>query len=408
MKISAIGQNYFNHYKIQNSKTNKTQNFVQKENLSMPTSAHYLSFTAGFTIDLAQTYSRLNSEDYPQDIEEMTLEELKAKNPENKTLHDIHFEKYKGVLDCYSLDELKEKYPEFEDVVSAFDVKAKDESFIGKFQNNESEIFTSEEDLTLQLIKLYWGQGFSLSDLSNYIAKQDKDNKGINLYYTMKKLNIPLMNPRYANVLKLSNKEYNERFTSQLAIKLKEAHEAKIQKQEGEPVVIPRGELSEAHKKHISDGLKKYYQEHPEKLFEMSKRQKAFYQENPERAKEMSEIMFYAWNETQEGKSLMKHISKFMKKFNGSTITAQEISDFTKLDSEKRNAIDAFWKKNGWAKKQLSIAMKKAFEYKKEDKEDLRKRSEAIKKIKLTGKTIPNVQISYNVVPTQLQNNIKA
>lgn len=409
MKISAINQNYF---KVQNSKLNeikKQTHSIQKETLKQPTFAHYLSFCAGYTVNLNETFEHLKEEDYPSDIQEMVLTEIENKNPDNKTLYDIHFEKYKGILDCYSLDELKEKYPEFESVVSAYDVIAKDNSFIGQFQNNELELFSNDEDLTLQLIKLYWGQGFSLTDLSNHIAKQDKNGKGKNLYYAMNnKLNIPFMNPRYASVLKLSNKEYNEKFTSLLAIKLKEAKEAKIQQQEGEPVVIPRGELSEAHKKHISESLKKHYQEHPEKLFEMSKRQKAFYQENPDKAQEMSEVMLYAWNETQEGKSLMKHISKFIRKFNGSTINAQELANFSKLDSGKKSALNAFWQKNGWAKKQLSIAMKKAFEYKKDDKEDLKKKSEAIKKIRLTGKTIPFVQLSYNVVPTQLQNDIKA
>ena len=55
----------------------------------------------------------------------------------------------------------------------------------------------------------------------------------------------------------------------------------------------------------------------------------------------------------------------------------------------------------------IANAMKKAFEFKREDKAGLKKESEAIKRLKLTGKTIPNVQISYNVVPTQLQNKIK-
>ena len=208
MKISAINQNSF---KVQNSNLNKSkkQTFsIQKEALPMPTSAHYLSFCAGYTINLNETFEHLKEEDYPCDIQEMVLAEIENKNPNNKTLCDIHFEKYKGILDCYSLDELKEKYPEFENVVSAYDVIAKDNSFVSKFQNNELELFSNDEDLTLQLIKLYWGQGFSLTDLSNYIAKHDKNGKGINLYYAMKnKLNIPFMNSRYANVLKLSNKE---------------------------------------------------------------------------------------------------------------------------------------------------------------------------------------------------------
>lgn len=47
--------------------------------------------------------------------------------------------------------------------------------------------------------------------------------------------------------------------------KRREALDIKAQKADNEPVYIKRGPLSAEHKKHISEGLKKYYQEHPEK-----------------------------------------------------------------------------------------------------------------------------------------------
>ncbi len=411
MKISAINLNIYRSINNKNNSTKKVfEQNNQNQNYFTPTTAQYLAFTGGDSLNLTATYLNLKDEQYPnQDIKKAIKETLKTGNVEDKTLYDVHFEKYKGVLDCFSLDELKEKYPEFQSVISAYDVMATPDSFVGKFQEDELELFPFDEDLTLQLIKLYWGQGFSLNDLAKHTAQESEDGKGINLYYAMNnKLNIPLMNQRYANILKLSNKEYNEKFTAELAIKLIEAKEARQQRAEGEAVIIPRGPLSELHKKHISESLKKHYKENPEALYALSQRQKKFYEDHPEEAQEMSEVMLYAWNLTQEGKSLAKHISKFMKKMNIPALTNEELADFNKLDKAKNAALKAFWERNGWAKKQLSIAMQKAYKLREENKEKLQEQAHLIERIKLLGKTIPGVQLTYNITPTELQNNIES
>ena len=62
------------------------------------------------------------------------------------------------------------------------------------------------------MIKLYWGEGFSLSDLRKYAAGQD-------LHYTMKKLNIPFVSRDYGHILKLSDPEYNARLTREMTEK---------------------------------------------------------------------------------------------------------------------------------------------------------------------------------------------
>ena len=186
--------------------------------------------------------------------------------------------------------------------------------------------------------------------------------KDFSLHYTMsKKLNIPLMNKTYAQILKLSNKEYNKNLTEKLSIKIKEAKEAKKQKQEGEPVVIPRGPLSEAHKKHISESLKKYYKEHPETIYKLTQRQKDFLNQNPEFKETLSDVMDFAWNNTQEGFSIKKYLSKFMKKFGG--ISQEELELKIEMPKEKMSALELFWIKNPWAKEKFSIATKKGWDY---------------------------------------------
>ena len=358
MKISPVNL-YFNKQNKIHLQHNVSS--MPAQNQMMPDYRFYQSFLGGYTTNLAQTYKNLSPEQYPSsDIMDAIKKELQ--NPDtDKTLYDIHFQKYKGVLDCFDLFDLAQKYPEFNFVEPAEYTDAQKGSFLDDVKNGQYEIFNNGEDLTLQLIKLYWGQGFSLSDLSKYIEKNTKDSKSINLYYTMKKLNIPLMTQKYGAVLKLSNKEYNEKFTSQMSIKLKEAKEAREQCAQGEPVIIPRGELSSSHKDHISQGLKKHFREHPEKIFEMSERQKKFYEENPEKKEELSAVMDYAWNKTQEGKSVARGLSRFLKKQCNLNIKETEISE--KFNTINKSALALFWNKNAWAKAQFSQAVSKGWEY---------------------------------------------
>ena len=162
MKIPKI-------YSIKPKFNKITKQPIKKQNIQEMPQNPYIGifpyFLGGYSLDLAKTAENIEKEKFPPDIFEAVQSVLKTNNPENKTLYNIHFEKYKGILDCYSLDELKEKYPEFKDVISIYDVDYKTGNFIDEFLNGNSEVFSINEDLTLQLIKLYWGQGFSLGDL---------------------------------------------------------------------------------------------------------------------------------------------------------------------------------------------------------------------------------------------------
>ena len=366
-KIMKISNNfiYFNTQKTNNNKQNKNINSSvlnqnKQTNLNLMNS-NYPVFTGGYSLNLKDVYNNLSDNDYPKDIKIAIENEIKNSD-NNKSLYDIHFDKYKGINDCYTLEELKEKYPEFNNVVSAYSVNTQEGSFINNWQNGNDKVFSSDEDLTLQLIKLYWGQGFTLNDLSKYIKDTTGDKKGTKLHYTLtKKLNIPLMTIRYARVLKLSNKEYNENFTQSLSQKLKETKEAHKQALEGEPIYIPSKPHSEAHKQHISEGLIKYYIEHPEASYKISQRQKEFYEKNPEKKDELSQIMDFAWNNTSEGKTIKKQLIKFFKK-QSKNISDNELSSPMDLSKEKENLLEQFWKVNKWAKEPWSTATKKGWD----------------------------------------------
>ena len=209
---NAIKNNY-NNIKHENKKF--AQN--EKTNSFLPSTSQYLAFCGGLSLDLKHVNSSLEEKEYPPNIKNLIEAELSKNEQTKKTLYDVHSQHYKGILDCYSLDELKEKYPEFKDTVSVYDIEEyKKGSTVDEFLNGKSKTFSPDEDLTLQLIKLYWGQGFSLTDLSKYSSETSDTEAGVNFYYTMtKKLNIPVMDRHYARVLKLSNKEYNEKFTQE-------------------------------------------------------------------------------------------------------------------------------------------------------------------------------------------------
>ena len=100
MKISPINLISYNLNKI-NSKSKNTSTPVMKNNI-MPDYRFFQSFLGGYTTNLAQTYQNLLPEQYPKDIQKSV--ELELQNPDtDKTLYDIHFEKYKGVMDCFDL-----------------------------------------------------------------------------------------------------------------------------------------------------------------------------------------------------------------------------------------------------------------------------------------------------------------
>ena len=363
--ISLYNTQFYPH-----NKQNKTlkQNKIQIKNLKMPNYAHYVSFCGGSSINLAQSVKNLDSlsvqngkeegEKFPPNIHAKALDIIKSGNPEDLTLVDIHKDHYALLNDCYDLDDAKELFDEFKNVLSDKDVEFAKESFGSKVKSGDVENFNKDEDLALQLLKLYWAQGFSLTDLKKYC--------GVNLHHTMNKLNIPLMDREYAHVLKFSDREYNERLTQEMARKRFESMDRRSQEADGEPVYIARGPLSEQHKKHISEGLVKYYAQHPDKALEKSKRQQEYYENNPEQKELLSKVMLYAWNNTQEGRSIKKHLVKFFAKNKVKIDESVFAGDSDKMTGAQQKLFGQFWKINGWARDKFSIAVKKGWEYNKE------------------------------------------
>ncbi|MBO6088221.1 hypothetical protein J6P92_07770, partial [bacterium] len=357
-------------YNNKNQSQPQIKQFETTNYNNLPTTAQYLSFMGGYSLNLAETVKQLdkfaekNSGLYPENIREWLGMILENGNRAKETLISVHKKYFASLEDCDTLEQIKALFPEFRGVKSAFDVETAKgkETLISKFQDGKSEYFESDEDLSVQLIKLYWGQGFSLNDLKRY-------TDGTDLYYTMKKLEIPIASRDYGHVLKFSDSEYNERLTKEMTEKRLAALDRKAQEQDGEPVFIPQHRhLSPEHKQRISEGLHRYYEENPERVYDMSDRQKKFYQENPEKAERLTKVLNIAWN-IFNANNIKRAISQHFKRF-GITSFDPAVNP-AHMTKEQSDIMKLFWANNEWAKKSFSKNMKYAYKkLKNEDEKD--------------------------------------
>lgn len=353
MKILPILNS--NPVRIYNTKVQEQRikkNIVSNTNLSlMPTSIDLISFKGGKSLSLEQTIAQLDKySTFPPDIRQMAMQEINAGNPKEKTLIDVHKDKYAVLNDMESLNEVKKAFPEFKDVLSDSQIDYKPNSFVDDVKAGRNKYFDPEIDLSLQLLQLYWGEGFSRSDLTEKF-------EGRNIQGTMDKLNIPRVERNYGIYLKLSDKDYNARFSKEMSERSKMVARNIAERREG--VYIPKGPLTEMHKRNISQGLLNFYSEHPERLSEMSKRQQEFYENNPVEKTKFSLVLYRAWG-YREADSIRKRLSKFMGK---KELTPEELADISPKSQER---LKEFWKKNPWAAQQFSKCMKKSWEHQKD------------------------------------------
>lgn len=374
MKIYSFTPNKINSLNLrsQNNKnsslnTNQNSKSPDYKDLPMYVNSNYPVFTGGYSLDLAKTIEKLDilskkrTNLYPPNIREWAGMILEDGNKAKETLIDIHKKFYASLKECFSLKEVKEKFPEFKGVLSDDEVDFSKGTIFESFKKGELEFFDKDEDFSLQLLKLYWGEGFSLNDLKKYTNGQD-------LYYTMRKLNIPTVDRDYGHILKFSDAQYNERLTREMTAKRLEALDKRAQMNDGEPIFIKRGPMSQEHKQHISLGLLKFYQENPERLLDMSERQKEFYRNNPEKAEIISRVAHKAWNIFAADR-IKSAMSSFMRGKGFKDFNIKELENPLTISKPKASAIKQFWAANDWARKSFSKNMQYAWKKVKEENE---------------------------------------
>ncbi len=355
MELSKISFNsvIFNSQK-NNTKEHPQQNHMQRALYPMPDYRSYISFKGGKSLDLKQTMTDLlKPEECPPGVWERAQEVLAEGNPQNKTLIDIHKEVYDDLHYVSSIEELREFFVQFKDVKSAHDIKPVANSFLDHVKKGELEHFNPKNDTSLDLVQLLYAEGFSRSDLLQY-------TNNVNISGSIKGLNIPVLNPHYAQVLKLSDKEFNERITRTIAQNKFENADRKAQ--QGEPVYIPsprKGQpLSAEHRAKISEALREYWAQNPEKIDELSARQKTYFEENPEQAELFSLVVTKTWGKSP---SIIKALSKHFKKCGAEPVDEKSFTP-KNLSSTQRALMKEFWNKNPWAKQMFSENMKAAWE----------------------------------------------
>lgn len=231
-------------------------NKVSTENLSavsfqkmmQPSTKQYLSFLGGYSLNLAETLANLNDEAFPPDIKAMAEEILADGNPEDKTLISVHKAKYDKIKEMKSLNEVREAFPEFRNVLSEYDVDYKKNSFIYDVKMGNLEKFNPDIDVALQLLKLYWADCCSITKMKQYTGRNAKN--------VLEKFNIPLFSNQYARVLQLSDKKYNKQNKDTHSAAMKQAWKEK----QTEPIIHI---LSDETKRKISHSVKAYYAKHP-------------------------------------------------------------------------------------------------------------------------------------------------
>ncbi len=346
MKINPI-MFYSAAVSVNSEKQSKNNEKTTPMDLISYPKEYYLSFKGGKSLELQQTVSQLQKgkDNFPPDIEKMALDEIVKGNPKNKKLVDIHKEKYRELNDCDNLEELKFFFPEFSKVKSLDEdeIAYNKGSLIDKFLKGEIKTKTGElflnpqKDLSLQLIQMYWADCLSLNDIFSAC--------GHNFNSTMEKLGIPILKPIYGQYLKLSDADANKAIT-EAAARNRSLNENNI-KRKGIP-------LSEEHKKKISEGLKKYHQQHPNIDFLRTNEDALYFARNPYQSAIFTEILKRAWN-YHDAKSIKKALSRHMKKTNG------EVNEEVLQDPNQSLILKEFWNRNQWARDKWSFCMTKSW-----------------------------------------------
>ncbi|MBQ2871535.1 hypothetical protein IJE86_07530 [bacterium] len=316
----------------------------------------YISFTGGYSISLKETFDNFERAEKktgkkvaPPRVEQEMFKQLEMGNPDELTLIDVHKKVYKGLTNADSLDEIRKKYPEFENTKSASEVDLSDSKYVDNIQKGHNNVFNNKEDLSLQILKLYWGEGFSLSDI---VANTNTPKA--TLSNIMEKLNLPRVSNRYGAVLKLSDKEYNARISAAMADKMAEIHALK----NGLPLIPHK--VSDEQKEKISNGLIKYYADNPERLHEMSQRQKDFYKNHPEAALTLKLVMYKAWN--MNSCSVVKRkLKEFLKEKHKFSQNDESLFP-TDMSEKQQKLMKTFWDQNPYLKKKFSHAVKQSYD----------------------------------------------
>lgn len=160
---------------------------------------HHTSPSFG-KVSAVKMIEKIGKENFPSPV---ILENLQTYGRRRDvTLYEIHSEYYAPLLNCETLDEAKELYPEFRYVKDAKDVDKKD------MTEALRALFRQDKNISLNLLKKYYAQCLIPNDNPEKNA-YEYTRKSIERMFQI--LNIQRYNPIYAKYLTQSKPEHIEK-----------------------------------------------------------------------------------------------------------------------------------------------------------------------------------------------------
>ena len=191
MRISAIKT--YNFHNINKPVNNKFQNSFKNTGMKQLYSFYYTN-NISFGVSNVNKLYHIGEENFPNDY---ILNKTKQAftNGETTTIYEIHQDYYAELLNCKTLEEAKEKYPEFKDVLDAKDLPMQKKGIIKSVQQGKVD-GVNICDLSLILLQKHY------VDLKNYGSRSDYWNKkSDDVMQVFSQLNIPFLNKRYLYVI---------------------------------------------------------------------------------------------------------------------------------------------------------------------------------------------------------------
>ncbi len=205
MKISVSSlvpfkQNYdCNNNTVKINTNAESKNYSNTKLMSYPTN-YYLPISFGKKLNNSELVDKIGLENFPSP----KIAEIFVSQPD-KSLWEVHKEYYAPLLDCETLDEAKELYPEFEDVVDAKDInleKFKSNHILRRIASGEVQE-TSLNSLSLDLLKKQYAEVKSTKKKESYF---NLTKEPVNKLFEV--LNIKKMNRGYSYILAGSNPDF--------------------------------------------------------------------------------------------------------------------------------------------------------------------------------------------------------
>lgn len=190
MKISQVSNISFNRmFKgEQVSSKNISENSLNTTNLKNMPIYYVPSFGAKTN---AQKLEYIGEDNFPN-ISILGDYKTSIQNSDDVLLCDIHRDFYSQLLSCETLEEAKEIYPEFTDVIDAAKLPEKEyNGFLRKVANGEIE-GVSLKTLSLEILKRHYGQSQGYAKREAYWGLDAKSNQKL-----FEKLGIKTLNREY-------------------------------------------------------------------------------------------------------------------------------------------------------------------------------------------------------------------